>query len=206
MEDKHLKIISISLPVLLLTLIALTIYNADRPNENESNFRLALKMQESLPKSPASVLLASEVIEQQKHDKTKVSYIEVFHDKFSLPQEQLSSLINELENEHKEIIYQHYSSGIKISKVLELQPRYRLTLSAFLGLEPSSLKEKDLLRNNLNTETIFLLKEFAQSDDLVILLKNNKLKQENLNIENLRKIYGNSHHIQNSRKISNIND
>jgi len=203
MKESHIKIISITLPSLSVLLFVLFYYNAKDTNNTESNYKLALKMHEEIPHSGASILLSSDVI-NNAIDRTRVSYLDIFNDKFSLPQTQLSHLIGELETEHKEIIYQHHSDGKKIGKVLELTPRYRIVLAAYLEKEASSLTTRDLIESNISSTGIYLLKTFASSDDLLLLLKENKLTSDYLQINNLKRIYGNRHHFnENSRDISN---
>ena len=95
----------------------------------------------------------------------------------------------------------------KVNKILELNPRFRIVLSTYLNIDPSILKPSDLDRKELSSLNIYLLKAFASSDDLLLLLKENRLNQSYVQINNLKRIYGNKQHNEsNNREISNINE
>lgn len=210
MKEKYILISSISFPIVAIILLAIIIQYNDKPKEADSTYRQALKMYEAKSESPTSALLASNVFKDKNIDsisnKTNVSYLEIFNDKLSLPQEQVSHLINELEQEHAAIISQYKDEGRKISKILQLNPRYKIVIATYLEVDPGILSLEDLDRLKLESSELYFLKTFASSNDLLILLSKNQLTKEYLQINNLQRIYGNNHQLNNSqgRNLSNI--
>lgn len=172
MQEKHLKIISITLPLLFIALFSISYFSWETTEDNQapSIRQQALKMQENFPQT--SAVLASQIQTQIKSN-TSLTKFEIFAEKFALPVEILVENIKQLEEEHKNLIYNAQQRNKEISKLEALPPRLRIGISAYLDINPADITLLDL--SKINDEEVKFLKSYVRLDKFLEVLSQGKL-------------------------------
>ena len=117
-----------------------------------------------------------------------MSQVEIFNDKISIPQAQISYLIKELENEHKKIVAS-IDPLTPNYKVITLPLKYRILLSIYLNKFPGDMTDSDLAKLDLSQEERYYFHKLSQHNDFVLLLEKNMLTRDYLELQNLKNLY-----------------
>lgn len=154
----------------------------DLPKDSVRKSATVIKKQTTL--TPVNMILASNV--QSEQTQTTVSPDEVFYSKFDLSQPLLANNLNELENEHKELLNQYRKNKKFINSKMRLNPRLLIVISFYLEKEIENISNRDIDELNFTSSEWYLLKTFSQSKDFEILLKREKLESKHVQIQELQ--------------------
>lgn len=174
--------------------------------DSHSVYKTALKFKKGMEKSSPGFIVFDDKADKNKVKKRTRSpgsfavasvqeASKELNRKLDMPQRALAAQLEEIKEEHQDIIAEMKAQGVKVPALFDIEPELKIALGALLEIRPSSLSTEDLERANLSSEQWYFIKTFAASKDFKIILKEGSLDKESMNPVTLKKLYGSAHHL-----------
>lgn len=124
------------------------------------------------------LLLSSDVEKTFKKEAYARELTNTITKKLTLPQADIAKELDQLENNHKELIQYIHTNHLTINRIDEYGPKLKLMLSFYFEINPENLSMNTIEDANLDSKTLYLLKTFSESKDFIILLSRSEMSPD----------------------------
>ena len=118
-----------------------------------------------------------------------LNQIKMIDEKINLPQVQLASILTQVNDDHITSLNEIRDLNIIVSDYDKIQPSLRIVLSFYLDEDISNLNTINLQELKLSQQDWYLLKAFANSQELISLLDRGEMSSEYVELSYLKDSY-----------------
>ena len=126
-----------------------------------------------------SLSLGEEKVEDKElsslHNVSRSKYIQKYITQLEHPQRELGFKLETLKSEHYDLLSKLRRQGVEVNAFMYLKPQLAIVLAIYLNRSISDLYEVDLSQLQITNKQWYLLKTFADSNDLKVLLQRSSL-------------------------------
>lgn len=126
-----------------------------------------------------SLSLGEEKVEDKElsslHNVSRSNYIQKYITQLEHPQRELGFKLETLKSEHYDLLSKLRRQGVEVNAFMYLKPQLAIVLAIYLNRSISDLYEVDLSQLQITNKQWYLLKTFADSNDLKVLLQRSSL-------------------------------
>lgn len=179
--DNRILFFSLLIPMSIL-LVVLNL-NSNKEHKEKPIFSVYTSAEEANQSIISSnridqLLLSSDVKKTFKNEAYAKELNNTIAKKLTLPQTDIAKELDQLENDHKELIQYIHTNQLTINRIDEYGPKLKLMLSFYFDINPENLTINTIEEANLDSKTLYLLKTFSESKDFIILLSRSEMSSE----------------------------